>query len=121
MTQTDGTETFPERVKRQMTQAAVTLVEEMQRTRREVEAALRLGRGERLGELITLSQGVFVAEVTGNPFGTTWRHVVNGKAHFNTFTDRWAAILDAIGAWHGAGEDASLFAGRVLLLPEPKD
>jgi hypothetical protein len=119
MTQADGTETFQDRIKRQRDQAAVTIVEEMQRTRRQVEDALRLGRNERLGDLVELAPDVTVAEVIGGHLGTVWRHVVNGKAHFNAFENRWTAILDAIATWNGAGDGASLYAGRVLLVEEP--
>lgn len=109
------TQTFANKLRQQLTDAALA-------RETAVRDALRLGRGERLGETIELTEdgSVTVAEIVGGSSGTVWRHLHEGKPTLYGYTSRWMAILAAVGRVHGGrdGEEAAPYAARVLQVPQ---
>lgn len=111
------TQTFAEKRRQQLAALAVANENDRVAHRNTVRAALRLNTAERLGEIIDLAPDVQVAEVTGGPFGTTWQTLHQGRGSHIIYTDRWNAILAAVGRVFGT-EDAAPYAARLLQVPQ---
>lgn len=84
---------------------------------RSLRVALRVERGQHLGDVVELDSTTAIAEVRGTPFGTVWRLVSGGRAYAECYPSRWAAVLAAAGSQHGAGAEAWSYAARVLQVP----
>jgi hypothetical protein len=116
----NNTEPFVERRRQAMIDRAISLQKEHDEQRRYAENALNLWDTERLGDLVDLGEGLLVAEVIDRSRGTLWEPLVDGqrsKTH-ERYDSRWHAILAAIGQRFDAGDDADLYAARVLRVPE---
>ena len=122
---TQPAETQPWLDRRRQQLADIAVARETERANRygAVRDALRLSRGQRLGETIELTEdgSVTVAEVIGGSFGTVWRHLHQGEPSIHGYADQWTAILGAIARIHDprGREDAAPHAARVLQIPEP--
>ena len=123
MTENVETQPWLDRRRQQLVDIAIARDTERSNRYHAVRDALRLGRGQRLGEWIELTEdgSVTVAEAVGGSFGTVWHTLVEGRVSHIAYPDRWTAILGAIARIHDprGREDAAPYAARVLQIPEP--
>lgn len=102
---------------------AVKLQQERDDNWQSAEKALNLFRGESLGDLVELADGVLVTEIL-HPAGhyePLWQIVLDGTAMPMRYLDRWTAVLAAVGLRFNAAPSASRYAARVLNVPQQEE
>ena len=118
---------FPFYLHRRVAEGLIEKGREAQKKWREAEDALTLSPSERLTQVVKVSDGSFVCEVTGGAFTSeerpsTWRVVADGERDNECHYTLDMALLRLIELRNGGdGGRAFVYAARVLAVDVVKD
>lgn len=111
---------FPNPWAKRMAEAVLERERDAQAMRRNVESILRLGRGERLMNVIAMGND-YICEIHGGPFADngqpTWRVIVDGNRSCTVFFSLDVALLRFVELRNNDGDENGcgyVFAARAL-------